>query len=311
MRKLLKYLITFSQEHISWKSLIFIVLSIAAMVLGIYLSNFDKLYIKSTFGKPERYFWTFLIEAVPFLWLAFSSYFHKKDMRWFFKKGFWLRFFFGFGILAISRSDSSLTGLVDGMSGYERLFAFRLLWSVKDLFYVFIPLIVFYYFFERERDLNWYGCGLRSFDMKPYLFMLAVMLFVVGFGSFLADLQAYYPKYDRSGGPQVAEAHGYAEWILVVVYELFYGSDFFNVEFFFRGFLVLAFARYMGGYAVIAMVGAYVTLHSGKPVSEMISSAFGGYALGVIVYYTRSMWGGVMVHVGIAWMMELFGYLQK
>ena len=33
--------------------------------------------------------------------------------------------------------------------------------------------------------------------------------------------------------------------------------------------------------------------------------------LGIVVYNTRSVFGGLMVHLGIAWMMELAGYLAS
>jgi len=31
--------------------------------------------------------------------------------------------------------------------------------------------------------------------------------------------------------------------------------------------------------------------------------------LGAVILQTRSIWGGLIVHLGIAWLMELFGYL--
>jgi hypothetical protein len=31
--------------------------------------------------------------------------------------------------------------------------------------------------------------------------------------------------------------------------------------------------------------------------------------LGVVVYHTRSIFGGLIVHLGIAWLMEIGGYI--
>jgi hypothetical protein len=31
--------------------------------------------------------------------------------------------------------------------------------------------------------------------------------------------------------------------------------------------------------------------------------------LGIVVYNTRSIYGGLIVHLGIAWMMEIGGYI--
>jgi membrane protease YdiL (CAAX protease family) len=93
-----------------------------------------------------------------------------------------------------------------------------------------------------------------------------------------------------------------------LLYELCYGSDFFTIELFFRGFLVLAFAQYVGKDAILPMAAFYCCIHFGKPLFECISSYFGGIILGVIVYRTKSIWGGLITHLGIAWLMEIAGY---
>jgi len=89
-----------------------------------------------------------------------------------------------------------------------------------------------------------------------------------------------------------------------VFYEVSYGIDFLTIEFFFRGFLVLAFVRFAGQEAILPMAAFYCSIHFGKPLAECISSFFGGLILGIIVYHTRSIWGGLMIHLGIAWLME-------
>jgi hypothetical protein len=35
------------------------------------------------------------------------------------------------------------------------------------------------------------------------------------------------------------------------------------------------------------------------------------HPLGVIAYETKSIWGGIIVHLGIAWMMEVIAFTQK
>ena len=94
-----------------------------------------------------------------------------------------------------------------------------------------------------------------------------------------------------------------------LLFELSYGSDFFTIELFFRGFLILAFAKWAGKEAILPMAVFYCTIHFGKPLGECISSFFGGLILGIVIYHARTIWGGLMVHLGIAWLMELGGYL--
>lgn len=48
-----------------------------------------------------------------------------------------------------------------------------------------------------------------------------------------------------------------------------------------------------------------------KPLGETISSIFGGYLLGVLALYTRSIWGGLLIHLSIAWLMDGVAFLQQ
>ena len=173
--------------------------------------------------------------------------------------------------------------------------------------------MLFYYFYERKKETEniWYGLSLKNFDFKPYLFLILMVFVGIGFSSFLAELNQYYPRYKYSGGNAYAQAHEMSPYLTVAIYELIYGAYFITVELFFRGFLVIAFARVLGGHAVLAMVGSYVFLHYGKPLPETISSAFGGYLIGILAYYSNRIWGGVILHITLAWFMEFFAYLQN
>jgi membrane protease YdiL (CAAX protease family) len=101
------------------------------------------------------------------------------------------------------------------------------------------------------------------------------------------------------------------EWVTVAGYEIAYGLDFITVEYLFRGFMVIGMMTILGRGAVVTMAVVYCVLHFGKPAGEAISSVFGGYMLGVVAYETRSVWGGIIVHMGIAWMMEVVAFIQK
>jgi membrane protease YdiL (CAAX protease family) len=99
---------------------------------------------------------------------------------------------------------------------------------------------------------------------------------------------------------------GWSPWVPMAIREIFYGLDFFNVELLFRGFMVIGLSQWLGKDAIMPMVTTYCFLHFGKPVGEAISSIAGGYILGVLAFRTRGIWGGVIIHMGIAWLMELF-----
>jgi membrane protease YdiL (CAAX protease family) len=117
-----------------------------------------------------------------------------------------------------------------------------------------------------------------------------------------------YPMVTRT--LTVAKIEGDKFWY-VSIFEFFYGSNYVVTEFFFRGFLILALTRWIGPHIILPVAAFYVTIHIGKPLGETISSFFGGIILGVITYRTKSIWGGVLIHVGIAFAMEIAAYVVK
>jgi hypothetical protein len=138
-----------------------------------------------------------------------------------------------------------------------------------------------------------------------------MVLPLVIIASFEAGFRNYYPLYHRYEITAANNPTQMPPWLFALGYEISYGLDFFNVEFLFRGVLVIGVSQLIGKEAILPMVGAYCFLHFGKPVGECISSIFGGYILGVVAFYTRNIWGGVMVHVGLAWMMEAVAFVQR
>jgi hypothetical protein len=156
-----------------------------------------------------------------------------------------------------------------------------------------------------DRDQPFYGSNTKNMVWKPYWTMLLIMVPLIAAASTQPDFLAMYPKLKT-----ITEYNSInLSWWHKLLFELSYGSDFITIEFFFRGFLVLAFVKWAGKDAILPMACFYCTIHFGKPLGECISSYFGGMLLGIIVYNTRSVFGGLMVHLGIAWMMELGGYI--
>jgi hypothetical protein len=152
---------------------------------------------------------------------------------------------------------------------------------------------------------SFYGVTTRNLHIGPYLVMLAIMLPLIAAASTQPDFLASYPKLRAVAGSATDLLPAWKK----ILFELSYGTDFFSIELFFRGFLVLAFIRWAGKDAILPMACFYCTIHFGKPLAECISSFFGGMLLGIVVFHTRSLFGGLIVHLGIAWMMEVGGYL--
>jgi len=174
-------------------------------------------------------------------------------------------------------------------------------WPAK-LVVMIACLLVLWRTFNREQPF--YGCTLKHFSLKPYFLMLAVMVPLIAAASTQHDFLNVYPKMMRVNGL----INGDFVVAKKLLYELSYGIDFISIELFFRGFLVLAFAKWIGREAILPMALFYCTIHFGKPLGECISSFFGGLILGTVTYRTKSIFGGLVVHLGIAWLMEVGGY---
>lgn len=177
-------------------------------------------------------------------------------------------------------------------------------WPLTVIITIILLLIIWKI---NDADQPFYGIKTSGINWKPYWLMLLIMLPVVAVASTQPDFLAVYPKLKLITG----DDEGWITWWHKLLFEISYGSDFIIIELFFRGFLILAFIKWAGKDAILPMACFYCTIHFGKPLGECISSYFGGIVLGIVVYNTRSILGGLLVHLGIAWLMELGGYFGK
>jgi hypothetical protein len=175
-------------------------------------------------------------------------------------------------------------------------------WPFK---FVVVSTILFVIWKLTKEKQPFYGTGIKDFSFRPYIIMLLIMVPLVAAASTQPDFLSMYPKLKSISFLHNKNNNGWYK----LLYELSYGIDFFSIELFFRGFLILAFTKWFGKDAILPMACFYCTIHFGKPLGECISSYFGGLILGIVIYHTRTIFGGLMVHLGIAWMMELGGYL--
>jgi hypothetical protein len=176
-------------------------------------------------------------------------------------------------------------------------------WPVRLITMALILAVIWKIFYRSD---SFFGMTTRNFQWKPYLLMLLIMIPLIAAASTQQDFLNMYPK--LKDVTTVLEDEKY-KWFYHLLHELSYGSDFISVELFFRGFLILAFVKFAGKDAILPMACFYCTIHFGKPLGECISSYFGGLILGIVVFHTRSIIGGLMVHLGIAWLMELGGWI--
>jgi hypothetical protein len=251
----------------------------------------------------RRFTGYFLLYVIPFL-IAYSIQ-DKKFIPVFFKnKWFIVLLFFAPALFSFRVNFDFHHGILQSVFVADALIFWRkcIDWVVR-VFVIMIPL----YFLWRRKDAHvmpFYGSAWMP-TVRPYIIMLLIMIPLIWWA---ASHQSFLHMYPRA---RVIQSLGVPhDFFHYLVYELCYGFDFISIEFFFRGFLILAFMRIAGMNCILPAACFYCCIHLGKPMPEAISSFFGGLILGTVSYHTKSIWGGFVVHLGIAWMMEIAGYIS-
>ncbi len=313
MRQIWNMLTAFIRETWNLRLYLLVVLLLMVTITINYLLDFQDNYIRSQDSFWLKWLCMYVFMLFPFLSVCGILYATGYCRKWLHSKDFWACILVGFAILGFDRAFTGYSSWIDHFDRVDFYFYFRIFSKATSLLTLVVPLLIWYWYYERPKDplKTFYGLRFYQTQWGAYYQLLGIASLFIVLGSFLGDLSSYYPRYAVSGGDNYAGAHNLPFYVPVLMYESAYGSNFIGVELFFRGFLILAFTRTLGRYAVLAMVPTNAFLHFGKPLSETISSIFGGYILGVITYHTRNIYGGIIVHVGIAWLMEFMGYLQN
>ena len=206
-------------------------------------------------------------------------------------------------LLPIIRLINPALGDLNALHQWMYYSLLREAWWAADyiIFYGIIP-ILFIRFFLREpvADYGWRWNNTHQHLSKYAYLLLPIMAMAVG-ASYRSDFTDHYPFYrlsSRSG----------SDWLM---WELCYVTQFIFLEFFFRGFLLNALRPAIGANAIWFMVLPYLMIHFSKPWLEATGAIFFGLFLGILALQNRSIWGGFMVHCGLALCMDVAALVQK
>jgi hypothetical protein len=289
-----------------------VLLFLAASIFLNYSISLENGIIDRYFGKPVRMLWYFLLYSGAYFGVTIIVFTFKRSFHHFRSPRYWLIVLFGLFILSVNVGFpylSKITHLIAPGGGQVYRWTFGVVNNIINFFIEALPMFGMAWFFEKKREN--FGINTTNVDLKPYWQILMVVFPLVLIASFESGFSNYYPIYRRYEITDLNNTTDVPAWLYAVGFELAYGADFFNIEFLFRGLLVIGVSQVVGKEAILPMVGVYCALHFGKPVGECISSVFGGYILGVAAFYTRNIWGGVIVHVGLAWMMEAVAIVRR
>jgi len=279
----------------------------ALSILLVYCTEFGSSISANRFPTSNNVVNNMLMFVVIYFLIAVPVTIIRGEFRsiskpMFFAKGLLLMCLIGFADAFSWRDVLNLKEF----SPSEQSYIFKALWRMRNVMFVLPVLVLLRLTIDRDVK-GLYGLCSGNHLVKAYLSLYVVILPILATVSFTPDFQSYYPMYK----PWLFEgAFERPVWLNTVIFETVYISDFLMVEMIFRGVLVIGMASILGRTAVLPMIVVYVALHFGKPVMETMSALFGGYFLGALAYQTRHIWGGVIIHMGIAFVIELLRFFQ-
>jgi membrane protease YdiL (CAAX protease family) len=305
LKKIAGLLKSYYKEEFNVRAWLLILLFAAGLTAWAYHKDFYLLTIEYENNLGKQIFRYCLMYLLAFGGGFLLQSIGERDYSVFRSGRWWFLCLFAIVLFAVRGADVPYERLFFGkVSAVYDTLAAKVAYNLGGLVLIMIPCGL-YWWWQDRKDQPLYGFHSKGVTLSPYFFLLALMLPLLLWAGTQSDFLSTYPRYSHIG---VSNLHPNYRWC-AIGYELAYGSDFVFTEFFFRGFLILAFARKFGHKAILPMCVFYVTIHFGKPLGETISSFFGGWLLGIIALKTRSIYGGIIIHLGVAYLMELSAML--
>jgi len=309
VKQLVEYLSEYLKEdfHLGYYLTIAVFLAIT-FTLNFSL-DFKREVLNPTIASPLGILYFAAFYAFAYYFAVFAAAFFGRDAQLLRSPAFWGVTSFAIFAMALDNYSTNLPELFVGALDLPDPVVYwvgKCVWNLDRAVALALPILAYRCLVD-DRPGGFYGLNFRGFDARPYVFMLLVMVPLVVWASFRPAFLDTYPDYR---GGRAETVLGISPAVTYGAYEASYALRYVAIELFFRGFLLLGLERFLGRAVLMPMVTLYAFWHFGKPVPEAIGSVFAGYILGVIALRTRSIIGGIIVHVGVALGMDLAAHLQ-
>jgi membrane protease YdiL (CAAX protease family) len=219
-----------------------------------------------------------------------------------------IQYFGDFQFLTSFLNNIELGGLAEWLNSLQTYFPNQRLFQLAHwvstllIFYLIIPLFIIKLVFKDK--LIDYGLSPKGF-LKNYKIYVVFFLFMVPLILLVSTTHAFQHKYP------FYSPFGESLWPNFIIWQCLYFSQFFALEFFFRGFMLHGIKKRFGFYSIWIMMIPYMMIHFQKPMPETIGAVFAGIILGALSLKSRSIWLGVAIHYSVAITMDLAALWQK
>lgn len=179
---------------------------------------------------------------------------------------------------------------------------FTQLWwgSVNLIALLVLPMLVIKFWLkEKIADYGWQAGDIATHWLDYVVLATPIVIFAI-IASYNTEFSSFYPFYK----------HADRSWLDFFMWQAIYILQFIAIEFFFRGLLVNGLRLPFGSLSVAIMSLPYLMLHFPKLWPEAMGAILFGFFLGILALKSRSIWGGVAVHVAIAFTMDLSALIQ-
>lgn len=307
MKTVIRYIKEFWKEDFHLARYLYTFIFIAICITLNYIFNFQQLYVKSAHGGWLEILYYILFYGFAYYGAAIPGLLIIKNKKILKSSGFWIR----------SSSFILLICFAAGFNEYEkwteyiidladRQYLLSVLGHLKRAV-IYIPCLFIFKFIFDKHSKSLFGMSFQRQGLKTYFIIFLIVCPLIIAASFTPDFIIAYPRFK----PWLKEpVFGMSKLLMTGIYEFAYGTQYIMVELMFRGALVIGMISILGKKSILPMVAIYTFIHFGKPMGESIAAVFGGYILGIIALQTRQVWGGVIIHLGVAFLMEAMGFVQ-
>lgn len=211
-------------------------------------------------------------------------------------------FFYGLLGVVLEWQDVSLRSFAASMRSHTFGDLYIHAWwgFVHLVGYFLLPALFIRFYLKESLAQHGLQSGEVSKHLKWYFFLAAPIIGFAIIVSFGKDFSHHYPFYKLAS----------RSWVDLLLWESIYIVQFIVLEFFFRGFFLNSLKPVFGSNAILVMCLPYLMIHFPKLWLEAAGALFFGLFLGVLALQSRSIWGGVCVHVSIALVMDIAALMQ-
>jgi membrane protease YdiL (CAAX protease family) len=185
-------------------------------------------------------------------------------------------------------------------SEYRSLYIYLWWGSIYLLGLLIIPMLMIRFWLKEPLHEYGWQWGSTHKHWQLYLLLALPIIWFAIIASYGDDFSGHYPFYKLAN----------RSWFDLLAWEAIYITQFIAIEFFFRGYLVNGLRRKFGSLSIAVMCVPYLMIHFPKLWPESFGAILFGFFLGVLALKSRSIWGGVLVHIAIALTMDIAALIQ-